>query len=342
MYVIECYTGLPIDYESFLLKKYDSFITSCYYINVFFPTHDVNYLLFLEGDQLKELIVYGIEDNMAICFNSLVKIDESIMSLSIDKIFERHPLVKKIKVDASYSTYSFKKSILYFKSDDYILDLPISMDEYYKRLSTNTRQHVKNRKTRLLRDYPTAKIVVKYKMDIERDLLLRIMDLSRGRHLSKGRLNSIDNIYFEKLFDYLKHYGCVAYIELDGVVIAGNITSVSNKAIFGHVMAHDNSFSRYSLGEICAVYVIQTAIENNLTSFHFLWGRSDLKTRLLSEKCLLYSYVIFRTKNINYYLTKIEALCTHGLKKIKQAPFSIPFKNALKIYRRIQNSKFNN
>ena len=66
------------------------------------------------------------------------------------KIFEIYHLIKKIIISASYKNYLLQKSFLFDITNDFIIRLPSTIDEYYQKLGSKTRQHLKNYKSRLL------------------------------------------------------------------------------------------------------------------------------------------------------------------------------------------------
>jgi Protein involved in cellulose biosynthesis (CelD) len=330
MISFQYYKGLPVEYESFLISRYDSFITTCHYIAVYYPDYDINYALVYKNNQLIELLVFGNKKNISICFNSLAYIDQQVISEFAKGIFAEYPTIQKIKIEASYQSYHLNKSILFFNSDDHILYLPATMDEYYSKLGRSTRQHIKNRKVRLLRDYPTTRFITKFGVEIDENVVDRIIQLNVDRMKSKGTIPGIDNVYKNKIFNYSQHYGCAAYIEIDGKIVAGTISSIINKGIFGHVTAYDIEFNKYSIGEICAFFIIETAIEKQLSTFHFLWGESDMKKRLLGKHYPLFSYFIYRSYSLNFIANNIKTILCRTLMNIKRSKLSKPVRDLTK------------
>ena len=339
MISFKCFKGLPLDYESFLQEKYNSYITSCRYVEVYYATYDINYMLVYDNETLLELLLYGNTGDTTRCFNALVKLDQIIVEDFVNKIFEIHPFIKKVLIDASYKNYYLRKSILSFKSDDNILQLPTTMEEYYSKLSPGTRKKIRSQKVRLLKDYSEVKFVKKFGEEIDEKLIDTIMQLNYNKMKVKGVSQGNDKlskneISKNNLFRFTHHYGCVVYIEIDGEIVAGNISTIINKSLFGHVTAFNSNFCKYSVGEICLFYLIQTCIENGLSIFHFLWGQSNWKKKMQAEPYLLFSYLIFRTYSIDYLYSNIKVLNSKLLKSAKQSKLSKPFKVAIKYLNR--------
>ena len=335
MITFTCFKGLPLDYESFLLEKYYSYIVSCRYVEVYYPSYDINYMLVTENESLIDLILYGNKGVTTRCFNALVEMDQIVIEEFVRKIFEIYSSIKKVIIDASYKNYNIKKSILNFKSDDHILQLPLTMEEYYKKLSSSTRQTIKNRRVRLLRDYSDVKFVTKYGNEIDQTVIDKIFQLDFNKLKHKGVIHGFDianknNHYKNNIFQFVHHYGCVAYIEIDGEIVAGSINTIINKSLFGHVTAYDKNYYKYNVGEICAFYLIQTCIENGLSIFHFLWGQSDLKKRMLAKPNVLSSYIVYRSYSFDYLFNTIKVLFAKVLIRAKQSKFVKPFKTSIK------------
>ena len=333
MILIKWLNGLPIEYESFLLEKYDSFITTCHYIEVNYPDYDINYFTVHDDGELIELLVYGNRGNTARCFNSLTSIDQSVICEFTKNIFLKHPSVKKIEIEASYKEYSLKKSFLSFKSDDQILELPSIIEEYYKELGSNTRHRVKSKRRSLLQDFQNVKFIIKYGNEIDESIINKIVELNCVRMRSKGTVPGISDEDSKNIYKYSQYYGCVVYIEIDGVLVAGCIATLLNKDVFLHVFSHDNSFSKYNLGEVCMLHLIQTSIENNMLFFHFLWGRSEFKKRLLAKHHELYFYYIYRSYSIDYFFTRSKILIFNILTRVEKSKFTMYLRGKIKSYR---------
>ena len=334
MISIECFKGIPSEYESFLLEKYNSFITTSKYIEIYYSTYDIHYALVKRNNELVDLLIFGNRGNTATCFNSLANIDQDVIIEFTNRIFDIYPFIKKINIVFSYNEYSFKKAILYSKTDDNITTLPLTIDEYYSELGYHTRKNIKNRKVRLLRYNPDANFVTKFGSEIDKSVIDKIIHLNWDRMKHKGIVPGIDNTYKNNIYKYSQYYGCVSYLEIGGVIVAGCICTILNKGIFLHVIAYDNNFFKYNVGELCVFNLLETSIQNNITSVHFLWGENELKKRLLAKPHLLFSYFIMRDYSIDYILCLVNIVFFNFLIRIKKSEFSKPIKNAIKLYRK--------
>jgi len=337
MISIECFKGMPIAYEYFLLERYNSFITTCRYIEVYYSTYNINYMLVNEDGKLIEILIFGIRGKTSICLNSLVSLDQNIIVEFTKIIFEQNPGIKKIIIDASYKNYLLNKSILFFKSDDQVLNLASSIDDYYLQLGSKTRKHIKSRNAKLLAEFSKVNFVVKYGDEIDEHIINIIIQFNHYRMRNKGKTSGIDDNYKSNIYKYSQYYGCVVYLELDGVIVAGCISTIINKEIYLHVIAHDNKFSKYNVGEICAFYLIQTSIENKMSKFHFLWGESEMKRRFLAKSHLLFSYSIYRSHSLDFFYNKVKVKVVNCFGSIKYSKTLSPIIKALIKYKKNLN-----
>ena len=334
MISIKFFSGLPLEYESFLIEKYDSFITTCRYIEVNYPDYDVNYSTVNDDGELIDLLVYGNRGNTAKCFNSLTSIDQSVIYEFTKKLFVKHPEITKIEIEASYKEYSLNRSFLSFKSDDQILELPSTLEEYFAELGYHTRKNIKARKVKFLKNYPNAKFVTKYGSELEESIVEEIILLNSFRMKSKGIVPGIDNTFKDNIYKYSTSYGCVAYIEIDNKIVAGCISTMLNKRIFAHVIGHDNNYSKFNLGEMCFMYLIETSIERGMSAFHFLWGETEYKKRLLAKPNLLYSYYIYRSYSLDYLYNRFRTKILNANVWIQKLAIVKPVKETIKFYRK--------
>lgn len=329
MITIEYNKGLPLEYESFLIERYGSFITTCRYIEIYYAKHEVYYMLVSENGTLIELLIFGNLGYTSLCFNALVEIDQRIIEECSRKLFELYPSIKKIKIDASYVNYTFDKSVLHCKSCDYILNLPSTFEDYNLELGTKTRKHLRQRIERLKREFSSVNFNTSSSVDIQEAVIDKIIQFNYNRMKTKGKKSGINETYKKYMYKYAQHYGTVAYLELDGAIVAGCISTVLNNHIFLHVVSHDDNFSKYNVGEVCVFNLLQACNDKQISIIHFLWGESELKRRLLAKPHQISSYFIYRNYSLDYIFSKVKEQFFDILNEFKHSKFAVPIKNTI-------------
>ena len=338
MKTIEYFEGLPLEHELFLIDRYNSFTTTCRYIEIFYAEYYIYYMLVRDDNKVTDVLIFGNKRNTARCFNSLVDMDKNIMDECIKAVFKQSPFIQKVMIDASLTAYQLRYSFLITKSEDYVINLPPSINDYYQELGMSTRKNLKSRKNKLLRNFSSINYITQYKSEIKDDIIDKIVQMNYDRMKFKGVVPGIDDKYKKNIYKYSQHYGCVTYLELDGEIVAGCIATILNKDIFLHVFAHDNNFSNYNVGENCVFHLINTSIEKKIQKFHFLWGNSDLKTRFNVKPAALFSSFVYRAYSLDYMANKMSTTLLSVLNRFKLSSFSKPLKDTVKYYRK---SKFN-
>ncbi len=334
MITFECVSGLPLEFESFLLDKYDSYKTTCRYLEVYFPTCDINHMLVYEDGKFAELLIFANRGDTTTCFNLFVDFDHHLVSKFTELLFEKYPVIRRVKFNASYRDLGLKKSFLFSKSNDYIVDLPPTVNDYYLQLGSTTRKHIKNYKSRLLRDYPQANFQLKCRDEIDDSIIDRIIQLNVERMKYKGIVPGLSSDENAKIHAFSQHYGCIAYIEIDGEIVAGCIAYVLNKRIFLHIIAHDNNYSKHNVGQVCLFFLIQSAIEKQLNTFHFLWGDNEYKIRFGAKPHALFSYFVYRSYSVDYIINKAKTIFIRSYIRFRNSKYSKPIRDAVKKYRK--------
>ena len=331
---LEFFRGLPLEYEPFLINKYSSVLTTCKYIEINHPGENFHYILVKKENKLVELLIFSINGNAAKCYNKLVLIDQSIIVAFVQMVFEEFRSVKNVEIAASYNSYSLNKSFLVSHANDFVLSLPFTLNDYFQELGTQTRRHLKNYKSRLTRDYPQALFVIKSKNEIDRESVDRIIQLNIDRMVHKGIIPGKTDTDKEKYYNYALHHGYVTYIEIENTIVAGCIAVILNKTIFLMVVAHDDQFSKYNVGQLAILNLIEQSIEMNLSEMHFLWGENDYKLRLLAKPKPIFSYQIYRSYSFDFVLSYAKALVSRVKIQVRQSKYAKPIRDAVKSYRK--------
>lgn len=333
MITVKNIEGLPFEYEPFLLGRYESYVTTCRYVEIFYPAWKINYMIVFEDDRLVDLLVFGNNGKTSKCFNLFTEFDQNVLEECISKQFEEYPYLTKIEFGASYKSYDLKKSFLVDKTNDYVLQLPTNNDNYMLELGQSTRKNVKKQKSRLLKDHSGAEFVVKFGSEIEKKIVDKVVQLNIDRMKEKGIIHKA-HFSAENLYRYLQYYGLAVYLEIDGEIVAGTISGVVNKRLFGFIIGHDSRFSKYSVGLLTQIFEIQVCIDRGISAIHFLWGDNDYKTRLLGKRHALYSYLIYRKYSFDFIYNKYKAMFHSVYIRIRKSKFSTPVKNFIKKRRR--------
>lgn len=331
---IKYISGLPVNYENFLVERYKSFITTCRYIETYYPSEKFYHALLKENDLLLDIFIVVVKDNVCYCHNSLVSIPQDVLSEFINSIFVQFLKVNKVRYSASYIPYELDKSILINNSNDYVLQLPETLNDYFASLGNTTRRHLKNYKSRLSRDFPEFEFVINRGQDIDKEVIRKIIQLSYKRMRTKGITPGKDEKDVDDFYNYSKFYGQVCYIQIDGKIIAGSISYCIDNRFFLFMIAHDNDYAKYNPGQLCILFSIEKAIDMEMKTFHFLWGDNIYKQKLGGEQQKMWTYEFYKSYSFSFFVNKMKAFLYRKLITLKHSNFAKPLRDTVKNFRK--------
>ncbi len=314
-----------------LTNLYESPFSDLAYLNIGNPsiTEKSCYKLLVSSPNgLKHLLLFkytGKEKKITIlneCFNISVSEIRNISDVMFDKFRD----VNIINFGFVFIPDMEKKPNIIFNKilNDSILKLPESMESYLQLLSTKTRKYFTYYKNRIAKELPDFRIIFVENKNITYEQISSIVRLNRSRMKTKGK-TGINDSDCEMHYRYAQLNGLLCLCYNNDNIIGGTIGSIVGGRAHIHVVAHDDLYQKYSIGQISLINTIQYLIENKIKFAHLLWGESEYKHRLLCQMCDIYSVKVFRKKTI-YYLnnilnnirSKIKHIVSNLKKKMKQ------------------------
>jgi hypothetical protein len=216
---------------------------------------------------------------------------------------------------------------------DAIIDLPDTLDDYYASLGTKTRQHIKNYQRRLAKEIENTQITFVLGKEIEFEMVRTIVDLNHVRMKHKGYKSGIDDIYCRRIYEYVRERGCLCLCMNKNEIIGGTINYIIGRNAFLHVIAHDNSFNKYNVGQIVLINTIKFLIEQQVKRFHLLWGSHEYKDRFLCKREKLYDIVVFQHFSVNYIRISLKFKLLTLIQQLKIRLKRILFNLGMKKFR---------
>ncbi len=181
-------------------------------------------------------------------------------------------------------------------SEDFVLELPASVDDWHASLSARTREKLRQALRRAQRAEPSFSFRLVHDIDITEQQVRSVLQMSRARMRAKGRSYGIDPHQERQLCALMQERGQLAAIEIDGHLRAGLLCTQAGNDLYMHVVAHDPRFDGLRLGYLCCVLGIEAAIAQGLHRFHFLWGWYDYKLQLGGQPRALHHALLWRSR----------------------------------------------
>jgi len=193
-------------------------------------------------------------------------------------------------------------------SNDVIIpDLPKTMYAYMKSLETHTRKEINRKINRISKDIPDFKIQYIEKSDIVFEQINKIVSFNRSRMKTKGKISDLNDTECKVLHQYISTsgFGFLCVCVVNGKIISGTINTVIGEHAYSHVIAHDNTYNQYSVGQITMVNTTKYLIEEkNIKYHHLLCGTLKYKFQHGGINHDLYTFRVFRNNNVHYFWRK--------------------------------------
>jgi hypothetical protein len=182
------------------------------------------------------------------------------------------------------------------RTQDIVLALPESQDQYLALLGKSTRAYIKRYFNKLKRLHPSASWVTLDGSEVSEEHLRAIIEFNRARMAGKYKQSYIDDMEADRILRLVRRCGLVTVMTIEGKVCAGTINYRVADNYFLQVIAHDPAFDDLGIGTLCCYLTICECIARGGRNYHFLWGRYEYKYRLLGVQRDLSDVFIYRSR----------------------------------------------
>lgn len=258
-----------------------------------------------KGNKALGALIFRVEQGKVSVLNEQMRLEEEEIARFARHVFLRYPSVHAISfpvVQADIRGLSFPHQ-QFHSTQDIVLDLPSTVDEYMARLGKSTRAYVKRYLNKLKRDHPSFSFAVYTNDDVTVEHVRAIIGFNKARMSGRNKESYIDEQEESRILELLKLRGFVCVATIEGKVCAGTINTCFGKNYFLQVIAHDPAYDDYGLGTLCCYLTICECIARKGNAYHFLWGQYEYKYRLLGVQRDLDHLVVYRSRA--YMLVKL-------------------------------------
>ncbi|WP_158590471.1 GNAT family N-acetyltransferase [Noviherbaspirillum cavernae] len=244
------------------------------------------------------LLLLRIEGEHVRVLNEQIDVGAAEIERFARYMFSSRPSLKTIRFRAIQTTlhrFSFPCQQVNI-SEDIVVSLPDTSDDYAARLGKATRKNIKHHLSRLRRSFPTLVHQVRAREEASEQHVREIVALNRARMAGKNKVSYIDDEEEERIVRLVKLCGVVSVMTLDDRVCAGVICYQVGSNYFSLVNGHATEYDDYRLGTLCFHQTICACIERGGKEFHFMWGQYPYKYMLLGVQRDLNNLVIYRSR----------------------------------------------
>ena len=154
---------------------------------------------------------------------------------------------------------------------------------FLKMLGKNKQQQLPKYWRRLMRHFDGAfELRCETKTDIKLEDIIQLECLNSARRTGKG-VDSLADIQKRQQHQLpLTHAsGLLVTLRHEGTILGGGLAYLCGNEAYYIVLAHDIAYEHLHIGTLIVWKTIESAIEQGMTRFNFLWGRQTYKTQFL-------------------------------------------------------------
>jgi hypothetical protein len=315
---------VPAFTEAELDRLYHSAYASMAHWRVYGGAEQASTFIARNNDSIVDLLLFRIEGARSVVLNEMIVVDNAMVNRFAKTIFARYPSVRFVAFNAVRANVSRTTSNSHGHghnqihhhhgaagsagampypyqvvnhSEDIVVPLPSTVDDYLARFGKATRKNIKQHVARAQRDLSGFAFQVVCGADIVEEDLRAIVSLNHARMRDKGKVSYLDEAETQRLLRIARDRGAIATIRIDGRICAGAIYALYGSSYFSYVNAHDPQFDSYRLGTVSCYLTICDCIHRGGKEFHFLWGRYAYKYMLQGEHRDLSRVLVYRSRS---------------------------------------------
>ncbi|MGH8809444.1 MAG: GNAT family N-acetyltransferase, partial [Noviherbaspirillum sp.] len=266
-------------------------------------------------------------------FNEGVRIDATEVDRFAGHMFARFPDIGSISFNA-VRTGSLRLSHPSRKfdcSEDIVVTLPATVDDYLATLGKSSRKNIKRYLGKLTRDFPGLRQQVFVRDEVKEQDIRDILAFNHARMSAKNKTSAYDEEETQRVIRLVRLRGFVSILTIDGKLCAGEICTQVGGNYFAHAGGHDSLYGDYRLGTLSCYLAISECIRRGGSEFHLLWGQYEYKYMLAGVQQDLSHLTIYRSRAHAWMnsRTTLQLAVNACLRRLKSAAQKKPGAQAL-------------
>jgi len=285
---IACYQNhVPPFVEAELVRLYENIFSSMSQFRVYGSLDEpVNTYVVWKDQRIVTIFLFVRDKGRVQVLNEVIQISEEDVNRFASYLFSAFEMLavisfRAVRTDIRQLAYPRQR---FNYSEDIVLDLSPTVEEYHSRLGKNTRRNIKRYSERLQRGFSSVQFSAAERESVSRHDVREIIRLNHERMAGKYKVSAIDDQETDRIISLVQECGLVGVTRIDGRVVAGTIAYRVGSNFFLNVLAHDPAYDDYWLGILCCYRTICECIARGGCDFHFLWGKYEYKYTLLARQ----------------------------------------------------------
>lgn len=294
-----CYENeVPPFIESELERIYGNFFSTLAHLRETGRIDNASTYVSLSEGKITAIFLFTLHKREVRVLNEVIPVHQEDVRQFVSHIFAKYGSIGAVSfhaVEARIEEFPYPFQCINCL-EDIVLSLPDEQEDYLNRLGKSTRKTIKGNSSKLKRDFPSFATRSYEKADADEQDIRAIIEMSKVRLLSSGKISSFDDEDIERIIRSVKVYGMTCVATIDGKICAGSISYKVGENYFMHVSAHDTYYDNYRLGMLYRYITICECIRLGGRECHFLWGRQEYKFSLLGVQRDLHDLVVYRSR----------------------------------------------
>ena len=288
---------IPPFAEQALARLYGHVNSSMPYFRTFKSLQEVSTYVERNEDQVTCVLLFERRQGRATVLNEGVPLDDATVDRFAARVFRQFPDVQVIGMHQIESglkrlSFPFQK---HNETENFILALPPTVDEYTGSLGKATRRNIKRYMGKLMQDHPSFSCDFYSGPQVDRRHFSTLLQMNEAKVLERKARFAINPDYAEGLWKLARETGFVTVATINGKVCAGLICFEVQSYYFAQVVAHDSHYDAYWIGTLCYYLTVCDAIRRGGTIFNMGQLHYDYKERLLARRRDLDRIQIYRS-----------------------------------------------
>jgi hypothetical protein len=248
------------------------------------------------------VLLFRMRDSEVLVLTEMFRLDPEIAEAFCLAVFSRFAYTHQVTFNAVSVPRSLSPLPMqsYAFSENYIIELPVSVDDYLNALGKSTRKTIRGYGNRLQRELPGFRWEVRaaneLRKDEQRRLVRQWQRFKQASMAARGKRAVIDRRDTARLLQLASECGLFGIASIDGRVVGGSLACRFGDNYVMLLSGADPALESYRLGMLCCFWSVCDCIRTGARQCHLLWGRYQYKRQLLGVPHVLQHITLYRSR----------------------------------------------
>ena len=236
--------------------------------------------------EISSVLLFRIESASLLVLSEMVLLSAAQVNAFARSVFQRYRSVKQIRFHAvclGSEALEFCSQRIDF-SENYILDLPGTVTQYWSSLGKATRKTIKTYGNKLQRDFPDfswrACRAEELPLTLQQSLVQQLQAFKQASMAARNKVAAVDAAETTRMLQLAAESGLFGIATINGETRAGSLACRIGDSYVMWLSAADPALEHYRLGLLVCYWSVCDCIAAGGRQSHLLWGRYQYKTQL--------------------------------------------------------------